>query len=272
MNTPLNTPPFRLTFPHPKNTYALEDFYPLEYGFFRSPEVFDYANLTTRYTILFLRSGKGTLTTNRIYSSNVTAPCGLMFYPNDSFTLSSDKASPLEFAFVSFCGRFAHLFSSVPRIFPASEYFSDEILTAYSHPSHQFLISSFIHKCCALSVPRELETKRLAELHVNAAIIFINHHFSSQINCRQIASHMKLGEKYLSRCFKSVTGMTLIQYIHRKKMTVALDYLKNGKSISYTATAVGYSDYSAFSRAFKSFWHYNPGEVVLLGANNQSKK
>ena len=108
------------------------------------------------------------------------------------------------------------------------------------------------------------ETFDLDVLHVNTACLYINHHFSKHISCDEVAKYMKLSEKYLSRCFKSVTGLTCREYLIKKRMNVAMSLIRRGKTISFTADTVGYEDYSAFSKAFKKYYGCTPGEAKRL--------
>ena len=77
-------------------------------------------------------------------------------------------------------------------------------------------------------------------------------------------------------CFKSLTDQTLGKYISERKMYFAAQELKNDldKDIIDIALAYGYSDQSAFSRAFKEIYDATPNDVrkgkVQISNNKKS--
>lgn len=77
-----------------------------------------------------------------------------------------------------------------------------------------------------------------------------------------LALHFNISERTLVREFKNITGTTIRQYIITLRMGRALQLLKEGnKPIKDIAAATGYSDVYSFSKAFKKFYDYPPGEV-----------
>ncbi len=64
-------------------------------------------------------------------------------------------------------------------------------------------------------------------------------------------------------CFSVLTGQTLFHYINERKMYFAAQSLRNDidRSIADIALDYGYSEQSAFSRAFKLYCKVTPSEV-----------
>lgn len=239
----------------------MQDLVPLEYGYTFLINPFSYDNMHGRYMLMSVKSGSGTLKVGDL-EMRVLAPTGIVIYPEEVFTITSDKGTPLEYAQIRFCGTLAHLFSRLPRFFPYSEELFS-VLSQNSAPTGErlFLISSLLHKCCCTLKLTENSKKSIQTLHVNTSLMYINHHFSPHLCCKVVADNMLLGEKYLSRCFKAVLGLSLQEVIIKKRMSVATQLLQSGTSIVKTAEAVGYNDSSAFSRAFKSYFGQSPGAV-----------
>lgn len=66
----------------------------------------------------------------------------------------------------------------------------------------------------------------------------------------------------LNRCFKAWTGMTVVDYIRRRKMNYALRLLwADDKSIKNIANALGYLNASKFAAAFKKVHGFSPHHI-----------
>ncbi len=257
-------------FSYPDTLYRLYDFVPMEYGFSRriGRHTLEYANYPSRFMLIIIKSGKGI-----IEIVNKPSPdrygfgpgtCYIIF-PTERVIITPDPDDPPFYTFLSFTGKYAYLFSQKERTLVYDESAFNDILSvcADESPLMIFRLSSVIQKMCSLS-PAPLESFDMDVLHVNAACLYIDNHFSKQMSCKSVAKFMKLSEKYLSRCFKSVTGMTCQEYLMRKKMSVALALIRHKRTIAFTAEAVGYEDYSAFSKAFKKYYGCTPGEAKRL--------
>lgn len=90
---------------------------------------------------------------------------------------------------------------------------------------------------------------------------YIRHHISEAITAEAIAKHLYLSRPYLSARFKSETGMSLTDFILKEKTEEAKRLLcytdKTCMNISYY---LGFSSQSHFSRVFKRYSGYSPGE------------
>ena len=63
---------------------------------------------------------------------------------------------------------------------------------------------------------------------------------------------------YLERKFKESFGVSLIEYRNKKRMELAKDLLKI-HSVSQVSELIGYQSIYSFSRAYKSYFGYPPG-------------
>lgn len=76
-----------------------------------------------------------------------------------------------------------------------------------------------------------------------------------------LARQLGISETRLKSGFKSMTGMTVMQYCLQKRVEAARFLLKESRhSISEIGNIVGYEDHSAFSRAFRRYCGYSPRE------------
>ena len=61
-----------------------------------------------------------------------------------------------------------------------------------------------------------------------------------------------LSEDYISKLFKTTTGMSIPGYIAARRIEKAKDYLSHsGLPVSRIALEVGYSNFSYFSKTFR---------------------
>jgi AraC-like DNA-binding protein len=92
-----------------------------------------------------------------------------------------------------------------------------------------------------------LETQRV----ILRAMAFIHAHYAESISRSDVATHVGLSERHLSRCFHQVFGITPITYLNRYRVQQAKILLDAGKKgITKIAMEVGFSSSSYFSRVF----------------------
>ncbi|MCR5776122.1 MAG: AraC family transcriptional regulator [Lachnospiraceae bacterium] len=104
----------------------------------------------------------------------------------------------------------------------------------------------------AYAVKQENDMENLQLKYVRTIIKYIQLKYSEHIKVDDIAKSFNLNRSYLSRLFHEATGSTIQEYIMSYRIKAATDLLKNtDNTISYIASAVGYTDVFTFSKAFK---------------------
>lgn len=93
---------------------------------------------------------------------------------------------------------------------------------------------------------------------------FINQNIGMELSIDIIAQNFYINKYYLMHLFKKETGYTLYNYIQKKRMIKASDYLKQGLPAGEVCTLCGFIDYSAFVRAFKKEFHQSPKQFAKL--------
>lgn len=94
--------------------------------------------------------------------------------------------------------------------------------------------------------------------HVEQVISYINNHYSDELNLATLADTFFISPNYLCRIFRKATGLTVHDYIRRKRLSKARELRRNGKSISEAAMLSGFSDYSSFYRTYKKVMRCSP--------------
>jgi CheY-like chemotaxis protein len=103
------------------------------------------------------------------------------------------------------------------------------------------------------------ETQRI----VLKAMAFIHAHYPEPISRSDVAAHIGLSERHLTRCFNTELGMTPITYLNRYRVRQAKLLLENGdKGITEIAVDVGFSSNAYFSRVFHDEVGLSPRDYV----------
>lgn len=90
---------------------------------------------------------------------------------------------------------------------------------------------------------------------------YIQKNVTHNLKVQDIASTFGYNEKYLSRIFKSTTGMTLKQYILQEKIKLANQYLSETEStISEISFSLGFSDVHHFMKLYKKIVGLTPSK------------
>jgi CheY-like chemotaxis protein len=84
------------------------------------------------------------------------------------------------------------------------------------------------------------------------AMAYIHTHYTESISRCDVAAHVGLSERHLTRCFHQEVGMTPITYLNRYRVRQAKALLeKQAKGITEIAVEVGFSSSSYFTRVFR---------------------
>lgn len=97
---------------------------------------------------------------------------------------------------------------------------------------------------------------------LNSVLHYIDTSAKQNITVAKLAALMGVSEKYFIALFKDTVGLTPQQYVIRKKMEKALQYLYEGSlTITEIAAMTGYQDLYAFSKAFKKIYGVSPSKI-----------
>lgn len=114
-------------------------------------------------------------------------------------------------------------------------------------------------------VKRKSTTTQSKEIVIKAKNYIDNHYTDCEINLKLIAHKIFISSSYLSTTFKKEAGISVIDYITKKRMEEAkrlVDY--SIKSIKEIAETIGYSDSRYFSKCFKKYYGMSPKKYIQL--------
>lgn len=109
-----------------------------------------------------------------------------------------------------------------------------------------------------LNVPGDARVARAIEL--------IKRNYSKNDSIDDLAHELCLSAPRLAQLFRQITGIPIRRYRMWHRLYVTLLGVSQGLSLNEAALNAGFSDYSHFSRAFKSIGGINPSDV-LSGRN-----
>lgn len=96
---------------------------------------------------------------------------------------------------------------------------------------------------------------------ISLALTYIQEHLGTGLTVEQIAAHVHLSPYYFMRLFRTQTGSSVYSYILQNRLIRAAKSIRNGMPASEAALDSGFSDYSAFYRAFRKQFGTSPGRI-----------
>lgn len=98
---------------------------------------------------------------------------------------------------------------------------------------------------------------------VKKAIEYIYLNLGSSLLLKSIAEHVHVNPSHLSRKFKEETGMTITDFINKKRVDEARLHLRRGNlSVTEVAFLVGFNDLNYFGKVFKKFTNETPSQYA----------
>lgn len=114
------------------------------------------------------------------------------------------------------------------------------------------------------STPKE--TKNLYGSLLN----YIEAHLEENLSLDRLASIFYVSKYHIAHLFKENLGLSLHQYILKKRLSLCRDAILGGTEINEAALLCGFGDYSSFYRAFKKEYGVSPREYKELYSHEQT--
>ena len=102
--------------------------------------------------------------------------------------------------------------------------------------------------------------QRRMSVQVANCVDYINLHLSENLSLDLLAKECFISKQHLLRTFKEAMGFSVHQYIQKKRLLSARQYMQNGDSPKEASLKCGFSDYSVFYRAFRKEYGKSPSQ------------
>ncbi len=102
-----------------------------------------------------------------------------------------------------------------------------------------------------------VSTRENASLYQNICA-FIEAHIEEDLSLDRLANEFFMSKYHIAHIFKNNIGLSIHQYITKKRLTYCRQSILSGMSITNAYETFGFGDYSSFYRAFKKEYGISP--------------
>lgn len=107
----------------------------------------------------------------------------------------------------------------------------------------------------------EIRNKKVYSKHIVMSLNYIYDHLHERITLESIAEEIGISDGYLSRLFKEEMGMSVSEYISRKKIETARNMMEySNYSIAEISNILAFPSQSYFVKVFKKYEGVTPGK------------
>lgn len=195
---------------------------------------------------------------------------GTLFFTFEEISYRIENAKNLSYMYITFTGeRTKELFDRFLISFANCTFKGCENLICFwqnclekATPQNLDLLSesALLYSFSFLSVTHENNEQYL----INEIIKYIDNNFTnSALSLNSVAEEFNYNAKYISRIFKTNTGVNFSQYLRKIRISHAILLMNNGiTSIKNVALLSGFSDPFYFSNIFKQNVGTSPREFI----------
>lgn len=117
-----------------------------------------------------------------------------------------------------------------------------------------------IYECSEQALEGSKPTPVGKETSVQAVIAYIERNYMNELSMELLADHVHLSKFYMMKIFKQLTGITIFEYINKRRISQAkLLFLEdNTRTVTAISQQVGFKQITHFSRNFKQIVGMTP--------------
>lgn len=105
------------------------------------------------------------------------------------------------------------------------------------------------------------QTERQYDPKIVQVMSYINENLCGELSVDVLAERVFLSKYHFMRLFKAQTGVTVHAYVRQKRLVNAARLIREGTPAAKAAADSGFTDYSAFHRAFRESFGMSPGKL-----------
>lgn len=113
------------------------------------------------------------------------------------------------------------------------------------------------------ATPEDIRKDVTENEKINEVVAYINDNLADDLTLDLLADTCFVSKSHLAHQFKLYTGLTLYQFIIKKRVTVARNMIREGAPVMEACMRCGFNDYSNFLKAFKREFGRSPKEFML---------
>ena len=231
---------------------------PIDAGYEKCVSLHSYGPSIREYWLIhYVVSGCGKIfKTERTYTANPGQ--AFLIKPGEICKYTADEKTPWEYIWIGFTGTMAENFEKLGCVFDAPGQVFHKILRAadYKVCREEYLASMLFMLYTQIF---SLISGR--EDYVVQAMNYIEAKYTSDITIGEISKIIGIDRCYLSKLFKSKTHVSMQDYLIDIRIKKATEFLQSGRSVSETATLVGYKDVFNFSKMYKKRTGRPPADI-----------
>lgn len=233
----------------------LQDLNPIVAGFQKCPPCHGTKPHIRDYTLLhFVYSGSGNFTTKG-QTYPVCAGQVFLIRPGTVNSYTADEEDPWHYGWIGFDGHLADRFWDLPPVFTLPSQLMNLIRKALEDPDvTEYRLAGLLLRLYESLFSGESVGNR----HVRQVENYIRFSYMQPVRIEQLAKHMNLDRRYLTRLFKQHTGVSIQEYLLSVRLSEADRYLQRGYSVKDAAQLSGYEDVSNFSKLYKRHFGTSP--------------
>ena len=165
------------------------------------------------------------------------------------------RANSLFYVFAKNDPCYEDLKTAINKIFEENK--SSDISSDYFITSNVYTLLGLLHKKDILA--EETHSINLDKLQKLLPVFeFIDTNFAEELSLDLLAESLNINKHYLCRLFKLATGKTITDYINFVRTEKAIDFLKNGISVTETSYKAGFASVTYFEQIFKKYKFCSP--------------
>jgi len=208
----------------------------------------------SHYLIHYVVNGKGVFYTATETYHVKKGECFLI-KPDEITTYVADKYEPWYYIWIGFNGNLAKKLDNIETpVFKMPSNVFEEMLNINEYPGtrEEFLTGKLF------AVFSYIFIKEKRDNHIEIVKNYISNNYMRKIYIEDIAKIVNLDRHYLSNIFKDSVGITMKEYLTKKRMLEAKNLLQTNHSVTEVCFMVGYDDIFVFSKAFKNYYGVSP--------------